>query len=72
MTFTQHMAWHMFLVAVAAPIVAAMIRRTPWAPKPWRRRRLDPVRRAPALFSPLIACLIEFVVVWGWHLPGAA
>lgn len=59
MTFTQHMAWHMFLVAVAAPAVAAMIRGT----------RLDPVRAAPALFSPLIACLIEFVAVWGWHLP---
>jgi putative membrane protein len=58
-TFTQHMAWHMFLVAVAAPAVAAMIRGT----------RFDPVRTAPALFSPLIACLIEFVVVWGWHLP---
>jgi putative membrane protein len=58
-TFTQHMAWHMFLVAVAAPTVAAMIRGT----------RLDPVRAAPALFSPLIACLIEFVAVWGWHLP---
>ncbi len=59
MTFTQHMAWHMFLVAVAAPIVAAMIRGT----------RLDPMRAAPALFSPILACLVEFVVVWGWHLP---
>jgi putative membrane protein len=68
-TFTHHMAWHMFLVAVAAPIVATMIRGTPWAPKPWRRRRLDPVRTAPALYLPLIACLIEFAVVWGWHLP---
>jgi putative membrane protein len=58
-TFTQHMAWHMFLVAVAAPIVAAMIRGT----------RLDPMRAAPALLSPILACLIEFVVVWGWHLP---
>jgi len=58
-SFTQHMAWHMFLVAVAAPIVAAMIRGT----------RLDPMRAAPALLSPILACLIEFVVVWGWHLP---
>ena len=58
-TFTRHMAWHMWLVAVAVPILAVMIRGT----------RLDPVRRASALFSPLIACLIEFVVVWGWHLP---
>lgn len=59
MTFTEHMAWHMWLVVFAAPIGAAMIRAT----------RLDPVQAAPALFSPLIACLIEFVVVWGWHLP---
>lgn len=59
MTFTQHMAWHMFLVTVAAPIVAVMIRGT----------RLDPVRAVPSRLSPLVACLIEFVVVWGWHLP---
>ena len=59
MTFTQHMAWHMWLVAVAVPILAVMIKGT----------RVDPVRVAPAAFSPLIACLIEFVVVWGWHLP---
>ena len=58
-TFTQHMAWHMLLVAVAAPMAAARIRGT----------RLDPVRAAPAVFSPLLACVIEFVVVWGWHLP---
>lgn len=49
----------MLLVAVAAPIAAATIRGT----------RLDPVRSAPTLFSPLVACLIELVTVWGWHLP---
>ena len=59
MTFTLHMAWHMTLVAGIAPLVAWKIARTP----------LDPVRAAPALFSPLIACLVEFVVVWGWHAP---
>ena len=59
MSFTLHMAWHMTLVAVIAPVVAWKIGRTP----------LDPVRAAPALFSPLIACLVEFLVVWGWHLP---
>ena len=59
MTFTLHMAWHMTLVVVIAPIVAWNIRNT----------KLDPVRTAPALFPPLIACLVELLVVWGWHTP---
>ena len=59
MAFTLHMAWHMALVVVIAPMAAWNIRSTP----------LDPVRKTPALFSPLIACLVEFVVVWGWHTP---
>lgn len=59
MTFTLHMAWHMTLVAGIAPLVAWTISRTP----------LDPVRLTPSLFSPLIACLVEFLVVWGWHTP---
>jgi putative membrane protein len=59
MTFTLHMAWHMMLVTVAAPIVTRTIAGTP----------RDPVRAAPAVFSPFVACLIEFVVVWGWHTP---
>ena len=59
-TFTQHMAWHMFARGGGGRRSSrTMIRGT----------RLDPVRPAPGLFSPLIACLIEFVVVWGWHLP---
>ena len=59
MTFTQHMAWHMLLLAVVAPLAALWLRDT----------RFDPARRAPALFSPIVACLIEFIVVWGWHAP---
>lgn len=59
MTFTLHMAWHMTLVAAIAPMVAWNIRNT----------QFDPVRIAPALFSPLLACLVEFIVVWGWHTP---
>jgi putative membrane protein len=54
-----HMAWHMCLVAAITPMMALALRGT----------RYDPVRIAPALFSPIAACLIEFVVVWGWHLP---
>jgi putative membrane protein len=58
-TFTEHMTLHMTLVAVVAPVAAAWVART----------RLDPVRRLPRVFSPLPASLVEFVVVWGWHLP---
>jgi putative membrane protein len=59
MTFTLHMAWHMLLVTVAAPMAAAAIAGT----------QRDPVRAAPAAFSPVAACLLEFLIVWGWHLP---
>jgi putative membrane protein len=58
-TFPLHMAWHMLLITVAAPIAATAIAGT----------RRDPVRAAPAAFSPLVACLIEFLIVWGWHTP---
>lgn len=57
--FTAHMAWHMTLVAIVAPALALAVRGT----------RLDPVRRWPTLFSALVACLVEFAVVWSWHLP---
>ena len=59
MTMTVHMAWHMCLVAVIAPMIALALRGT----------RFDPVRVRPGLFAPIAACLIEFAVVWGWHLP---
>jgi putative membrane protein len=58
-TFTQHMAWHMLLLSVIAPLAALALRGT----------RFDPVRTAPAAFPPIVACLIEFLVVWGWHAP---
>ena len=69
MTFTLHMAWHMTLVAGIAPLVAWQIARTPLDPTSAKATVGKPVRTAPALFSPLIACLVEFVVVWGWHTP---
>lgn len=59
MTFTSHMAWHMLLVAGLVPAGCALVRGT----------RFDPVLRAPVMFSPLLACLIEFIVVWAWHVP---
>jgi putative membrane protein len=58
-SFTQHMAWHMLLVAAIAPAVAMVVRGT----------RLDPARLAPSMFSPIAASVIEFAVVWSWHTP---
>ena len=51
--FSAHMLRHMTFVALAAPLI---------------------VLGAPALFqrvgiSPLLASVLEFVIVWGWHLP---
>jgi putative membrane protein len=58
-TFTAHMARHMGLVAVAAPLLALGL----------TGGALDPVRRAPGLFAPIPASLVELVAVWVWHSP---
>ena len=57
--FAAHMTMHMGVVAVAAPVLALAIAGA----------RLDPVRRAPGLFAPIVASVVEFLVVWGWHAP---
>lgn len=57
--FFGHMALHMGVVAVAAPLLACGLSGT----------RLDPVARAPRVFAPLLACLLDFFAVWSWHLP---
>jgi putative membrane protein len=57
--FFAHMTMHMGVVAVAAPLLALGIAGA----------RLDPVRRAPRLFSPVPASILELVVVWAWHMP---
>lgn len=64
-SFAMHMAVHMGVVAVAAPLLAAGFAGGP----------LDPARRRPhgwmaAAWWPLPASALEFVVVWGWHMPG--
>jgi putative membrane protein len=58
-SFSAHMTMHMGVVAVAAPLLALGV----------AGGRLDPVRRAPALFSPIPASVVELVVVWAWHTP---
>jgi putative membrane protein len=57
--FAAHMTMHMGVVAVAAPLIAFGI----------AGGRFDPVRRAPALFAPIPASVLELVVVWAWHAP---
>lgn len=57
--FFAHMIMHMGVVAVAAPLLALGIAGA----------RRDPVRRAPGLFAPIPASLLELIVVWGWHAP---
>ena len=59
-SFTGGMVMHMAVVAVAAPLLAIGIAGTRW----------DPTRRHPLLLGPLAASLLEFLAVWGWHLPG--
>ncbi|CAA0096561.1 Uncharacterised protein [Starkeya nomas] len=58
-SFTAHMIVHMSVVAFAAPLIAIGISGT----------RLDPSPRLPWLFSPLLAAMLEFAIVWGWHMP---
>lgn len=57
--FSAHMAMHVSVVALAAPLVALGL----------AGGRLDPARRAPWLFAPVPAAALELVVVWSWHAP---
>lgn len=58
-SFAAHMTMHMGVVAVAAPLIAIGV----------AGGRLDPVRGAPRLFSPIPASIVELVVVWAFHAP---
>jgi putative membrane protein len=57
--FWAHMTMHMVVVAVASPLLALGI----------AGGKLDPVPRAPLLFAPVPASMLELVVVWAWHAP---
>jgi putative membrane protein len=57
--FTAHMARHLGIVAIAAPLLAWSV----------AGRRYDPAQLAPSVVSPVPASLIEFGVVWAWHVP---
>jgi putative membrane protein len=57
--FSAHMAMHMGVVAVAAPLVAIGL----------AGGGLDPARKWPSLFSAVQASVVELLVVWAWHAP---
>jgi putative membrane protein len=57
--FAAHMTMHMGVVAVAAPLLVFG----------FAGGKFDPVRKAPKLFSPIPASIVELVVVWVWHAP---
>jgi putative membrane protein len=65
-SFAAHMLAHMGVVAIAAPLIAVGL-----APSIGRRLPSSPPAAAPLLSLALIASLVEFVVVWGWHAPAA-
>mgnify|MGYP003658101024 CR=1 FL=1 len=58
-SFAAHMILHVGLVAVVAPLIAISVAGSAF----------DPTLRAPWLFAPMTALVIEFFVVWGWHAP---
>ena len=51
--FTEHMLRHMTLVTIAAPLLVLGL----------------PGLAGALTLSPLTASVVEFAVVWGWHLP---
>lgn len=57
--FSRHMAVHMGIVAVAAPLLTFAVSGT----------RFDPVRHAPRWFPAVPLSVVELVVVWVWHTP---
>ncbi len=58
-SFAGHMAAHMTVVAIAAPLLAIGVANT----------RFDPVTIAPLLFAAIPASMVELLTVWAWHAP---
>jgi putative membrane protein len=57
--FVPHMAVHVAVVAVAAPLLSAGLTGS----------RLTSRYVPMLMLAPVPASLIEFVVIWGWHFP---
>ena len=61
-SFSAHMALHLAIVAVAAPLMAAGVAGT--------RRLSSTAPRPSIILAALPAAFFEWVVVWAWHVPG--
>ena len=57
-SFSAHMLAHMGVVALAGPLLAIGIAGTRWD-----------VSGVHAAAAPVVASVLEFAVVWGWHTP---
>ncbi|MGQ4660859.1 cytochrome c oxidase assembly protein [Lysobacter sp. F6437] len=75
-SFAAHMAMHMSVVAVAAPLIAAGMAGGRLDPVRWLATGASPTngrpmarRVAAVLLSPVVASVVEFIVVWAWHAP---
>ncbi|MDQ6432734.1 cytochrome c oxidase assembly protein [Mesorhizobium sp. LHD-90] len=60
-SFAAHMLAHMGVVTIAAPLIAFGLRDAFGSGKVARASRY--------LALPVVASLVEFIVVWGWHAP---
>lgn len=58
-SFAAHMALHMGVVAIAAPLIAFGAAGGAW----------DVARRWPRWFPPIPLSLLELGIVWTWHAP---
>jgi putative membrane protein len=58
-SFSAHMALHMAVVVLAAPLVSLGISGS----------ALDPTSTLPRLFTPIPASIAELIIVWAWHTP---
>lgn len=71
-SFAAHMLAHIGVVAIGAPLIALGIAPPVIclpASSPRKRRE---ERSLPLLLSlPIVASLVELIVVWGWHVPAA-
>lgn len=58
-TFYAHMAMHVSVVAIAAPLLALSVAGTV----------LDPLCHWPRAIAPLPASALDLIVIWAWHAP---
>lgn len=79
-SLAAHMSQHMLLMALAPPLLLLGLPGATWLaalPATAARATMRPLRRgAPLalwlkLTTPVIAMLVQAVVMWGWHLPAA-